>query len=169
MNHRSVTRILPVLAASSLLAACQGGSTSAPPFPAPHGPSNSSAQSAARAAQSAEAVTATPASIEFTADQAVEETPQSVTISAGDDGVRRVSIAGTGNCPAVSPAKLKPQKAHGGDPATGVITVTPVANGPANCLITVNKGDGDDDGDGAQAITIPVTIDAAPTPPPNIR
>ena len=201
-NNHFITRFMPVLAVSSLLAACSGGTASAPPFPAPQNPSNSAAQAVARAVQSSShaadahatpAPPASPASLEFTADQAAAGTPQTVTINAKDDGVLRVSIAGTGNCPTVSPSTIKPQRdAHdnrdhdGHDVASAVITVTPAGAGPATCLITVKNGDGDGDhhdgdgdrhgsardrhgdgdGDGAKAITIPVIVDAPATPVP---
>jgi hypothetical protein len=202
-HHRFITRFVPVLAASSLLAACSGGTASAPPFPAPQNPSNSAAQAVARAVQSSShgadphasptPAPASPASLEFTADQAAAGTPQTVTIDAKDDGVLRVSIAGTGNCPTVSPSTIKPQRdVHdnrdhdGHDVASAVITVTPAGAGPATCLITVKNGDGDGDhhdgdgdgdrhgsdrdrhgdGDCDKAITIPVIVDAPATPAP---
>jgi hypothetical protein len=179
VNHRFLTRFMPVLAASSLLAACGGGGASAPAL----NPGNSAAQSSARAVQSSwradgHAVTssASPASLEFTADQAAAGTPQTVTIAAKDDGKLSVAIAGTGNCPTVSPSAIKPQRSQhdnrdhdGHDTATATITVTPAGPGPATCTITVQHGDGDDnDADGAAPLTIPVVVDApvVPTPVP---
>jgi hypothetical protein len=176
-HHRFITRFMPVLAASSLLAACSGGAASAPPFPAPQNPSNSAAQSTARGIQSsskaADASSASPASLEFTADQAAAGTAQTVTISAKDDGMLRVSIAGNGNCPSVSPSTIKPQRgAHdnrdhdGHDVASALITVTPAGAGPASCLITVKNGNGEGDDDAGKTVTIPVSVDAPPTPAP---
>ena len=183
-NHRFLTRFMPVLAASSLLAACGGGSLSAPPFPAPQ--NSGSSQSSARAVQSSShadglpvTASASPASLEFTAAQAAAGTPQTVTITAKDDGKLSVAIAGTGNCPTVSPSAIKPQRAQhddrdhdGHDTATALITVTPAGAGPAACTITVRHGDGDGDehdgdADGAAPLAIPVVVDApAPSPTP---
>jgi hypothetical protein len=158
----SFFRIAAVCAAASLLAACNGGSAAPPPMPQV----GNAAQSAARSAQSAAhgndshakppSLSASPASLEFTADQAAAGTAQTVTVSALDDGRLNVSIAGTGNCPLVTPSKLKPKhvdddgdaKNRGRDATGGVITVTPNGAGPATCAITVSNNDGDDrDGD----------------------
>lgn len=192
MFHRSPFRVFTALAAASMLAACQGGATS--PLAPAAAPGNAT-QSAARAVAShktpAPEIAANPASLEFSAAQAAAGTPQIVTITAKDDGRLNVSIAGTGNCPTVSPAKLKAKKADedgdrdrdGRDPRSGVITVTPNGAGPAACTITVTSAerDGDKDHhdndkdrhdkdgdhhDSGITITIPVTVDAPPTPTP---
>jgi hypothetical protein len=197
-----LSRLLTALAAASVLAACQGGAATAPLAPqdvkAPQS-GGQSAQSATRSTDThkakAPAISANPASLEFTADQAAAGTPQTVTISAKSDGKLSVSIAGTGNCPAVSPASLKPKRTDEDgdkdhdrkDGANGVITVTPAGAGPATCTITVasakhgddndghhgsdgDRHDGDHhdgDGDGANAtLTIPVIVDAPATPAP---
>ena len=165
MSHQlSLTRILTALAAASMLAACQGGSASAPAIP----PQNGSAgtQSAARSSAdhhaSAPNLSANPSSLRFTADQAAAGMPQIVTISATSSDQLAVTIAGTGNCPLVSPAMLQPKRSGGDDDgdhrggddrdrggdraATGVVTVTPHGAGPATCLITVTKKHGDSEG-----------------------
>jgi hypothetical protein len=200
--HHSLARVLTVVAAASLLAACQGGGATAP---APGQPAVLGAQSsasspltAARAVAGAHhdsdhnektpELAANPSSLHFTDAQATAGTPQSVTVSAKSSDKLSVSIAGTGNCPTVSPAKLK---------KSGVITVTPSGAGPAACVITVSEGDsdhhadgdrdndrhgdtdhhgdndrhGDNDhhGDADDTLMIPVTVDAAPvaTPTPS--
>jgi len=181
----SFSRILPACVAASMLAACQGGVATAPPMPQTAG----AAQSAARSVQSAAhgddghakqaSLSASPASLEFTADQAAAGTAQTVTVGARDDAKLSVSIAGTGNCPLVTPSRLKPKhvdddgdaKNRGRDATGGVITVTPNGAGPAVCTITVSShGDGDGDGDrhdAADVLTIPVVVDApAPSSTP---
>ncbi|MDB5026998.1 MAG: hypothetical protein JWO66_687, partial [Candidatus Eremiobacteraeota bacterium] len=140
---------------------------------------------------------ASPASLEFTADQAAAGTAQTVTITAKSDKKLAVTIAGTGNCPTVSPSALKlkgtdQEGNHEGDHAdvaTGAITVTPSGAGPATCTITVassshkdehdaksTKGhhendndDHEDNDDAAVTLTIPVIVDApvVATPSPS--
>jgi hypothetical protein len=193
-------RVLTALAAASMLAACQGGAITAPALPG-----STSTDSAARAAQSAARSTAghkaktpeiaaAPASLEFTAGQAAAGTPQTVTITSKSDGRFTVSIAGTGNCPTVSPARLAARRVDEDgdrdrdrrDAKAGVITVTPAGAGPATCTITVSsagEGDGDRDNDrdndrdkrgehgehhadASDTLTIPVVVDAPASPAP---
>jgi hypothetical protein len=194
-NRRLFTRIFSALAAAALLSACHGGSTNAPPVPA----LSAGTQSALRATEShhgTPAIVANPASLQFTGAQAAAGTPQTVIVSAKSGDKRSVSIAGTGNCPLVSPSQLKPKamdedgdRDHDrGDTKAGVVTVTPHGAGPATCIITVSSahgaghdgdrdrdrhdgdrhdGDGHDhDRDDASALTIPVTVDASATPSP---
>jgi hypothetical protein len=201
--HRlSLSSLLGTLGAGALLAACQGGAASPPPFP----PAGVGAQSVAQSAQSssrapqqhhakAPALSANPASLEFTADQVAASPPasQDVTITATSDGMLSASIAGTGNCPAVSPATLEPKRVDEDgdhdrdrhDPKRGVIALTPNGAGPATCTITVTRHERDhDDEDGKgdkdhhdgdhrghagaanDVLLIPVIVDAPATPVP---
>jgi hypothetical protein len=202
----SLARVLTAVAAASLLAACQGGAAAVSPLPqtgslapqslagAPLGATRAVAD-AHHGPEKAPDTVASPSSVHFTAAQAAAGTVQTITIDAKSAEKLYVSIAGTGNCPAVSPSELKPKHANDGghdahDPKAGVITVTPHGAGPAICVITVSdrddvarghgdakhdadtKHDGDKDHDcdrhDDDTIVIPVTVDApAPVETPS--
>ena len=165
-DRRSLSSLLGALGAAALLTACQGGGSSAPALPPPgHGTQalvrapQSSARATQQHHQSAPPLSANPASLEFTADQVAASPPvaQTVTVAATSDGELSVSIAGTGNCPLVSPATLRPKRVDEDgdhdrdrrDAKRGVITVTPNGAGPASCTITVARSGRDhDDADG---------------------
>jgi hypothetical protein len=205
------SRILSAIGVASLVAACSSASGTGPVpqngaglTPQSVAQTQSVAKTAASVAQTASAartiasdhkkndsdLTATPASLEFASGATAA---QSVVVNSkrDDQGTYDVSIAGTGNCPTVSPSTLllKNHSMHGhGDDAGGgdgdhddgnagssTITVTPNGAGPATCTITVAKHDKDAVKDAAQgksdgddeSLTIPVTVDApvaTPTP-----
>ncbi len=195
-NRLSPSALLATLATASMLAACGGGASTAPAVPA-QANGGAAAQSVARAALSngARAVqdddghgdnhgdghgdgdrsglAANPSRLTFTAAQAAAGTPQTVTITAGDDrGEQDVtaSIAGNGDCPTLSSTKVTFKETagdgdhdgdHDGDRDDGryhgddhhhgdhgrtlqaTITVTPQGAGPSSCTITIARNDDD--------------------------
>jgi len=186
-------RVLTAFAAASLLAACQGGGAAPPPPPSQLPSSVTHApQSAARATQhhqerSESSLTASPTSLEFTADQAAAATAQTVTITAKSNDKLAATIAGTGNCPALSPAVLQPKRSDEDgdrdrdhhDAAQAALTVTPAGAGPATCTIAIAAArsghdehadgrhhDPDDEDDAGGTLTIAVVVDAPVTPTP---
>ena len=187
-------RVLTALAATSLLAACQGGGAAPPPASSRVPSSVAQAPlSGVRAAQHHQerdesGLSASPASLEFTADQAAAGTAQTVTVTAKSSDKLAATIAGTGNCPVLSPAVLQPKRSDEDgdrdrdhhDAATGTLTVTPAGPGPATCTITMaraNKGNGehgdgrhhdrDDNDDAGGSLTITVIVDAPAMPSPS--
>jgi hypothetical protein len=156
--YLALPRMLAAVGVASLLAAC---STSSGTVPSPQSGSltpTSASQAAASASRGAlerskKAVplAANPASLQFASADTAAKT---VAVSGGSGGTFDVSIAGTGNCPAVVPAKITVKNAddddhgrHAASPAT--ITVTPAGAGPAACVISLTShADGDDEHDG---------------------
>lgn len=177
-------RLIGTVTLTSLLVACSGQTTSVPgdakPSASPPAP-----QSTARSAQrwtSATVLGAKPVSVAFTGEQASSRTPQTVTILArwwlagyfDPAKPATVTVAGTGNCPSVSPQTLRftsrEKHRHGfawnDDDAVGAtLTVRPTGSGTAACTITVlHADDPHDDDDGKHSVTIAVTVGATPAP-----
>jgi hypothetical protein len=195
-------RILTAVGVASLLAAC-GSSTGTGTVPSATGGTLTNQQSASQPASATRtvashrtktpALSANPASLAF-ADG--DTGAQTVTITSKTSGKYAVTIAGTGNCPTVSPATLTLKHAdeegnHDGDhqhvdsnTGTATITVTPAGVGPATCTITVGKAvskrdrkslddndehenENDNEHGGTPSLTIPVTVAAPATPSPS--
>jgi hypothetical protein len=194
----ALSRILSAIGVASLVAACSSGSGTGPVpqngaglTPQSVAQTQAVAKTTASVAQPASAarttasdhqkndhdsdLSATPASLEFASGAAAAQTVVVNSTRSHDEGGGSfdVSIAGTGNCPTVSPTTLvlKDGKGHdhdvkghdhdggdgdgdrdhhNGDGGSATITVTPNGAGPATCTITVAKHDKDAAKDAAQ-------------------
>jgi hypothetical protein len=177
--------LFAMCAAASLLAGCGGGGAVAPVTPiqiAPAGSAGSEAQalSTARSTDNAghhgsdrgPVLSADPRLLNFTAADAANRTPRTVTITApGSVAVANVavSIAGIGDCPVLGSTKLTFKQVGGKLEAT--LSVTPRGAGPALCTIRIARHDDDGrrdhDCDGDLAILVLVDCGPVATPPPS--
>ncbi|HEY4441902.1 MAG TPA: hypothetical protein VGN14_15685 [Candidatus Elarobacter sp.] len=188
-------RFLTAIGTAAVLAACSSASGTGP-MPGTSGnlgPQSAARQTVAAGTTAASTIRSTashhekpdlaasPSSVDFVSG---DSPAQTVAITGKDDNrPYDVTIAGTGNCPTVSPATLRLKHAasgHHGDgdgrhsddddrdgAATATITVTPNGAGPATCTITIAQHDGDAKHDADDSLTIPVTVGGAtPTPVP---
>ncbi|MGD0051763.1 MAG: hypothetical protein ABSD03_08075 [Vulcanimicrobiaceae bacterium] len=206
-DRTPLTRTLvAALAAAIVLAACSGGGGSAPsastltpaaPQSATRSVADQSNWQQPSPVPTTNPLSADPTSLSFTADEAAAGTPQTVAVTVSNSVIDSVTatIAGTGNCPTVSPAALRPPNSgkhhhhslfwwliwdvswffdwnksndgHDEAPWTATLTVTPAGAGPATCTITLVAGNDDAKcNQNAPTLTIPVTVAAAATPSP---
>jgi hypothetical protein len=174
--------MVAMLAAASLLAACGGGSamTPTPPVQSNGGSPQSAAQAPLSATRAVNGfghgdfghdgsdLTADPSVLNFTAADAAGKEAQTVTVSASGDLTEQnvtASIAGIGDCPALSSAKLT-FKQTGGHALQATLTVTPQGAGPGLCTITIARND-DDNGRGHDCdgdLKILVIVDCGQVP-----
>ena len=186
-NRFSPSAMVAMLAAASLLVACGGGAATTP-LPPNGGTPQSAAQAPLSATRAVDSfgrhedlghhdsdLSADPNVLHFTAAEVAGGSAQTVTISASGDRTERnvtASIAGIGNCPTLSSAKLTfTQNGGQGDHTLrATLTVTPQGTGPGFCTIIIARNDDDKgrghDCDGDLKILVIVDCGQDPSPTP---